>query len=102
MRDQPRSKGRTGRPYRRAVEQVKRRSQVCWLCGEAIDLTLKNPDPMSFSADHVETVKSLPPNDPRLNDSRNMRPAHLSCNSRRGDGTRIEGPSLRTSRRWLR
>lgn len=98
---QPRSKGRTGRPYRRAAERVKKSSQICWLCGEAIDLTLDHPDPMSYSTDHIESVKSLPANDPRLTDPRNMRPAHLSCNSRRGDGTRDPIKRLRTSRRWV-
>ncbi|MEA1795126.1 HNH endonuclease [Rhodococcus qingshengii] len=101
MAQTPRSKGRTGRPYRRAVERVKRRSQVCWLCNEAIDMSLKWPDPMSFSADHVESVKSLPPNDPKLTDPKNLMPAHLSCNSRRGDGSREAPRQLRWSRQWL-
>jgi hypothetical protein len=102
MGDQPRSKGRTGRPYRRAVERVKRRSQICGICGEAIDMDLRWPDPKSFSADHIETVKALPLNDPRLTDPRNMRPSHLGCNSSRGDGTRELVPPLRWSRQWLR
>ncbi|AQT25769.1 HNH endonuclease [Mycobacterium phage EniyanLRS] len=57
---------------------------ICHLCGELIDLDLKWPDPMYGTADHIIPVKDLARDDPRLYDPKNLRPAHLSCNARRG------------------
>lgn len=95
-----RSKGRTGRPYRRMRERVLRASQICAWCGEAIDMTLKWPDPKSASVDHIIPVSQLPPNSPLLTSPKNGRPMHLGCNSSRGKGDRPEAPEHPTSRNW--
>lgn len=47
----------------------------CAICGKPIDYTLKWPDPMSPTADH------LVPGDPKSL----LRPAHARCNSSRGN-----------------
>lgn len=51
---------------------------VCWLCEEPIDRSLRHPDPMSASVDHVV---------PLARDGEhvyeNVRAAHLTCNVRR-------------------
>lgn len=53
---------------------------VCWLCGTPIDATLQAPDdPRGPSVDHVVPLV-LGGSD----DLSNLRPAHFSCNSRRG------------------
>lgn len=91
----PRSKGRTGRPWRRAAAKVKASSNVCWICGHQIDLLLPAKDPMSFTVDHVVPVSRGGP----LRDVRYLRPAHRRCNSRRGN--RVTFVALPpTSRRW--
>lgn len=85
----PRSKGRTGRPYRRARATVLNASTVCWICGK----------PGATTVDHIIPVSRMAPTDPRLTDPANLRPAHGPCNSRRGNRTRIK-PKPPTSRNW--
>ena len=85
---------RSSRPWQRARQQVQRTGgNICWLCGQPIDYELPVSDPMSFTVDHVQP-RSL--GGAEL-DPANLRPAHKSCNSSRGDGTRKRLP---TSRRW--
>lgn len=55
----------------------------CWLCKQPIDATLHWKHPMSYTYDH--DVPIAQGGDPRGAG----RPAHRSCNSRRGDGTNI-------------
>lgn len=77
-----RAKGRTGRPWLRAAARVKRNSNVCWICGGAIDVTLGARDPMSFTVDHVVPLAL----GGAERDPENLRPAHRRCNSKRGTG----------------
>lgn len=56
---------------------------VCWICGDAIDLALRHPHRMSWSLDHVKPLSTHPE---LAHDESNLRPAHLSCNSKRGVG----------------
>lgn len=79
----PRSKGRTGRPWRRVRAAVLATSDVCWICGR----------PGATTVDHV--VALALGGDPLDRD--NLRPAHLACNSSRGTGKPIRNP---TSRAW--
>lgn len=60
-------------------------SDVCWLCGHR-------------GADTVDHVVARSKGGARY-DPANLRPAHASCNSRRGN--REPAPVLRTSRRWV-
>ncbi|MEU8055701.1 HNH endonuclease [Microbispora bryophytorum] len=90
----PRSKGRAGRPWRRIRAQVLAESSVCWLCGKWIDQTLPPQHPMSATVDHVIPIsRGGPELDPSL-----LRPAHRSCNSRKGN--RPEAKPSRNSRQW--
>lgn len=57
----------------------------CWICRGAIDSSLCNPHPMSGSIDHV-----LPLSKGGSDSDDNLRAAHLSCNCRRGNGSRVE------------
>lgn len=70
---------RTNDPeYRRRRERLMAQpNPICWLCNKPIDKMLKHPDPMSFTADHVEPVATGGHNLGQL------RPAHFVCNSRR-------------------
>ena len=78
-----RSLGHTGHRWRKLRGQVLRASDVCWICGERGSTTV----------DHIVPV-SLDP--ARCLDPTNVRPAHLSCNSSRGNGQR----GMPTSRPW--
>jgi 5-methylcytosine-specific restriction endonuclease McrA len=79
---QPRSKGHVGRPWRRLREQVLAQSNICWICG----------NPGATTVDHIIPVSlGGPPLDPD-----NVKPAHLTCNSARGNGRR----GMPTSRPW--
>lgn len=102
-----RTSGRKGRPWRRCVAEVKRRSQVCWICKDAIDLDLEFPHPQSFSVDHLIPLSQLGEDDPRRTDPDYCAPAHLGCNSSRQAKSvlevtsQAEEESLPTSRDWL-
>ena len=110
------------RLYERARASCLARSQVCWICsGEAadaeyapishsgdlpygsaaIDMSIPWPSPASASADHVIPISVLGPDDPRLWRLDNLRPAHLGCNSKRGDGSKHQQVQTLTSRNWL-
>jgi hypothetical protein len=53
-------------------------SDVCWLCGQWIDMSLKWPDPWSKSGDHIVPLS-------RGGHIRGqVALAHLRCNQRRG------------------
>jgi 5-methylcytosine-specific restriction endonuclease McrA len=81
--------GQGHRAYRRKQAALRRRTRTeqipCWLCGEQIDTTLPATHRMSFTADHYVALNNgghLLRND--------LRPAHRSCNSRRGDAADAE------------
>ncbi|ASU81513.1 HNH endonuclease [Nocardiopsis gilva YIM 90087] len=91
--------GRSGRPWRRACARLRREApSVCWICGKPIDQLLPYTHPMSWTADHVVPRKIMIANDLDPNDVENLRPAHRTCNSRKGAGKPPIRPN--TSRRW--
>lgn len=77
-----RSIGHHGFRWERVRKQILAASTVCWICGKD----------GATSVDHVVPV-SL---GGRPLDPDNLRPAHISCNSRRGNGKRV----MSTSRQW--
>lgn len=93
----PRSKGRTGRPYRRNRAAVLASSTVCWLCGhDGAD-----------TVDHEPALATLEALGLDPADQRHMRPAHgvngcptcgIRCNQVKGD--RPHRPVITTSRNW--
>ncbi|GIH91955.1 HNH endonuclease [Planobispora siamensis] len=92
----PRSKGRTGRPYRTLREQLRNSpaGRVCWICGHGIDLRLPARHPLSWSLDHVVPLDR---GGDELNPA-NARAAHYGCNSRKGNRMSVVRP--KTSRAW--
>jgi len=111
--------GRSGTLWKRARAKCLSSSNICWICagecpdfkwpdGElpfgtaAIDMSLRWPHPASASVDHEIPISQLDKEDPRLWQQQYLHPAHLKCNSARGDGTRKVGmvPTI-TSRNWL-
>jgi 5-methylcytosine-specific restriction endonuclease McrA len=65
---------------RRLIKAAKQPGASCWVCGGTIDTTLKRGDPASFTLDEI--IPRSSGGDPL--DPNNTKPAHLSCNSRRG------------------
>ena len=80
--------GRSTSRFKRIRRQVLAESDVCWLCGK------RGAD----SVDHLLPLSLYPE---LAEDITNLRPAHVSCNSKRGQGTQPhqQQPRLR-SRRW--
>ncbi len=66
---------------RRRVAVRVRAGEPCALCREPIDLSLRYPDPLSFTVDHV-----VPTNRGGTDDYEQLRPAHFRCNRTRSDG----------------
>lgn len=119
---QKKSAGR-GRLYEKARKTVLERSQICWICSgdaaeapfapfewkelpfdsAAIDMSKQWPDPASASVDHEIPISMLDAEDPRLWRVDFLHPAHLKCNSKRGDGRYLKGQEIKckTSRNWL-
>lgn len=117
---QKKSLGR-GSLYAKARKTVLSRSQMCWIClGEAasiehapfvweklpfdsaaIDMSKQWPDPASPSVDHEIPISMLGAEDPRLWRVDFLHPAHLKCNSARGDGRYRKEIATKTSRNWL-
>lgn len=75
--------------------KAKRLGLVCWLCGYGFNFDLDWRDPMAFTADHVEPIAT---GGSMLGE---LRPAHRSCNSRRGAGRapRVTSRPV-TARQW--
>jgi 5-methylcytosine-specific restriction endonuclease McrA len=69
---------RDRRAYRRKAARLKRTATDCWICGEPIDPGVHYLDPRAFTADHVDPIGR---GGHVLGD---LKPAHRSCNSRRG------------------
>ncbi|MFI6819254.1 HNH endonuclease [Nonomuraea sp. NPDC050328] len=93
----PRSKGRTGRPYLRLRDTLRKSpgGRVCWICGEEIDMAAPPRTPRSWSLDHVVPLdKGGAETDPA-----NARAAHYGCNSSRGSRMATRSKTT-TSRRW--
>lgn len=67
--------------YRRASRRLRTTNNICWLCEQEIDIDLDRTHPMSWTADHVEPVST------GGNPRGELRPAHRSCNSRKGNRT---------------
>jgi len=53
---------------------------ICTLCAAPIDLTIKHPDPWSFSVDHTSAIANG--GDPYADE--NLEPAHLIHNIQKG------------------
>lgn len=83
----------SGSAYRRRRRVILSGEPVCGICGQPIDKTLKWPDPMSPSADHVV------PHSKGGSDFQLM-PAHLGCNRKRQAKDLGEVAVRRNSREW--
>lgn len=83
---------------RRLVQQVRAEEPNCWLCGLPIDLTLDpRTHPMGSTVDEINhRSRSIDPQRAATTRS-NLRHAHRTCNSERGNRLETDNP---TSRQW--
>lgn len=74
-------------PRYKANREILKRTgnNVCHICGFGIDLQIKYPHPLSWSADHLIPRSRLSADDPRQWALSSMRESHYRCNSSRGD-----------------
>jgi 5-methylcytosine-specific restriction endonuclease McrA len=76
--------GRNTPEWRALCKRLKRElPNICWVCGNEIDLSLSGRDKWGWSLDHVRKL-SLHPE--LAEDESNLRPAHMWCNATRGEG----------------
>jgi 5-methylcytosine-specific restriction endonuclease McrA len=66
------------RKYRKQRAALMVEGVICVLCGQPIDLSLKWPDPMCFTADHITPV------DKGGHNLGPLQPMHATCNRARG------------------
>jgi hypothetical protein len=89
------SNGRGNARYRKDNARLKRTlPPICRWCGDAIDLALIHPNPMSWSADHVVPLALG-------GDLYGVRvPMHLVCNNKRGLAPLPPEPGDHTTETW--
>jgi 5-methylcytosine-specific restriction endonuclease McrA len=92
----PRSKGRTGRPYRRRREQLRSGQAPCHICGKPIDYTLPGTEPMGFVMDHIVPLAY----DGDALSPANTAAAHRLCNGRKGKKAMNDVVIIPSSRAW--
>lgn len=101
----PRSKGRSGGPFRRVRAQVLSRSNgplTCWFygrpghgdCPGLMDPAVTAVNPRHPMADSIHHIISLEDGGPEL-DPDNLVPAHIGCNSREANLKRYRQPASR-------
>jgi hypothetical protein len=97
----PRRPGLDDKRYWQSRERLKLiGNHVCHWCTWPIDLQLRYPHPLSWSADHAVPRSHLPPDDERHWHIDNMREAHLRCNQARGAKPLPARGGLDTSIDW--
>lgn len=72
-------------PHRAAFERNKKRilatQNTCGICGKPVDMTLKNPHPLSACIDHIIPVSK----GGHPSDIDNLQLAHFTCNRQKSD-----------------
>jgi 5-methylcytosine-specific restriction endonuclease McrA len=79
--------GRRSHSWKKLRKRVLQQSDVCWLCGQSGSDTVDHIIPRSIDLAAAENMD-------------NLRPAHRSCNSARGNRTPAAVDNLRASRNW--
>jgi len=79
--------GRRSHSWKKLRKRVLQQSDVCWLCGQSGADTVDHIIPRSIDLSAAENMD-------------NLRPAHQSCNSARGNRTPEAVEHLRASRNW--
>lgn len=79
--------GRDDPRYKRSRLALKKWDHTCHRCGHPIDMQLRWPHPLSWSAGHKVPTSHLAPDDPRQWHVTNLQAEHLRCNEAAGNRT---------------
>lgn len=93
--------GRDDKLYRRNRKRILVQESICALCGRPVDKTLKAPDPMSATVDHIIPIAKHG----HPTDINNLQLAHWICNRMKGDRLvtpppRVVTKKIKNSRDW--
>lgn len=90
--------------YQAARKQLKTYDRTCHRCGYPIDMQLRSPHPLSWTADHIiPRVLLTDPTDYRHWHISNLQAMHRRCNGSKGAKTtqvKTKGQPLNTSQQW--
>ena len=79
-------------PYRPQYEANRKiilaTQSICGICGKPVDKTLKAPDPMSATVDHIIPISR----NGHPSDLSNLQLAHRACNRMKSDRLSMEPP----------
>ena len=92
-----------GRPRRRVCAQVRAEESHCWLCGYWIDQSLPRNSKWGSTIDEIiprSRGRTLEDRRRLATDRANLRHAHRSCNSSRGNGPPVRRTFNGASRIW--
>lgn len=67
--------------YEKNKKIILKTQDVCGICGYPVDKTLKYPDPMSATIDHIIPINK----NGHPSDIDNMQLAHMTCNRQKSD-----------------
>lgn len=84
--------------YERARKLIIASQDICGICGQPVDKTLKYPDPMSPTVDHIiPLAKGGHPSD-----LSNLQLAHRKCNRLKSDriGVSVEPEKKKSGFQW--
>lgn len=76
--------------YLKAKKRIFATQTVCGICGKPVDFSLKFPDPMSASIDHIVPIHYG--GDP--SDESNLQLTHLICNRLKSDKVTIQNNKI--------
>ena len=81
----PDKKGAHRANYERNKKRILATQNICGICGQPVDMSLKYPHPMSATIDHI-----IPVNGPgglrgHPSDLSNLQLSHFSCNRQKSD-----------------
>lgn len=85
---------RDHRAYRAARAKLRKQARVCAICGKPIDLSLEYPNPLSWSAHHVDPIGK------GGDVLGKLVAAHLTCNQQLGVSKMSTDERVPASRKW--
>ena len=77
----PDKKGAHRASYEKNRKKIFATQNVCAICGKMVDFSLKSPDPMSATVDHIIPVAK----NGHPSDIDNLQLAHWTCNRQKSD-----------------
>lgn len=77
--------------FEKNARYIYKTQEVCGICGLPVDMSLKSPDPMSKTIDHIIPINK----GGHPSDLSNLQLAHRCCNRQKGDKLFVSGSQNR-------